>query len=290
MNLTPDFHFSQSSLQDYVDCRRRFQLRYLLKIAWPAVELEPVIENERRLERGAQFHRLVQQYLIGLDPLHLSNLAQGSDLQRWWDNFCRFVEDPQRRPKIVGSGINCHTEISLAAPIENYRIIAKYDAIVLSEDGNNLQVTIFDWKTSRKRLSGRWLANRLQTRLYPYLLVRAGASLNHGVQIQPEQLEMIYWFADFPDDPERFQYNSANYEQDDQFLSCLVQEIANLPEDEFFLTSQENHCRFCTYRSLCDRGVKAGILDAEEYDQLSDDEIQQVISILDFEQITEIEF
>ena len=36
--LPPDFHFSQRSLQDYVDCRRRFQLRYLQHLAWPAVE------------------------------------------------------------------------------------------------------------------------------------------------------------------------------------------------------------------------------------------------------------
>ena len=40
-NLPDDFHFSQGSLQDYVDCQRRFQLRYLMKLAWPAVDAEP---------------------------------------------------------------------------------------------------------------------------------------------------------------------------------------------------------------------------------------------------------
>ena len=43
-NLPADFHFSQGSLQDYVDCPRRFQLRYMMKLAWPAVEAEPAVE------------------------------------------------------------------------------------------------------------------------------------------------------------------------------------------------------------------------------------------------------
>ena len=52
--LPPGFQFSQRSLQDYVDCRRRFELRYLQNLAWPAVEAEPHLEQEKRLhpDRG----------------------------------------------------------------------------------------------------------------------------------------------------------------------------------------------------------------------------------------------
>ena len=46
-SLPEGFRFSQSSLQDYVDCRRRFQLRYLQNLAWPALQSEPALENER---------------------------------------------------------------------------------------------------------------------------------------------------------------------------------------------------------------------------------------------------
>ena len=46
--LPGSFIFSQSSLQYYFDCPRRFQLRYIEHLAWPAVETEPVLENERR--------------------------------------------------------------------------------------------------------------------------------------------------------------------------------------------------------------------------------------------------
>ena len=48
MTLPPTFQFSQNSLQDYVDCPRRFQLRYLLRQPWPAVESEPLSEYEHK--------------------------------------------------------------------------------------------------------------------------------------------------------------------------------------------------------------------------------------------------
>lgn len=59
--LSSPFTFSQSSLQDYFDCPRRFELRYIDRLNWPAVEAEPALENERRLREGTYFHRLAQQ-------------------------------------------------------------------------------------------------------------------------------------------------------------------------------------------------------------------------------------
>ena len=61
--LRADFQFSQASLQDYVECARRFQLRYVERVAWPAPQAQPIFEYEQRLERGQVFHRLVQQQL-----------------------------------------------------------------------------------------------------------------------------------------------------------------------------------------------------------------------------------
>ena len=57
--LDPEFEFSQGSLQDYVDCQRRFQLRYVERQAWPAVEAEPFLEREEHSEQGRRFHRLI---------------------------------------------------------------------------------------------------------------------------------------------------------------------------------------------------------------------------------------
>ncbi|HNK63777.1 MAG TPA: PD-(D/E)XK nuclease family protein, partial [Anaerolineales bacterium] len=78
---------SQSSLQDYSDCPRRFELRYLQRLAYPALESEPALENEKHQREGEYFHRLAQQAFIGLPLEHIAKLANSENLQRWWDNF-----------------------------------------------------------------------------------------------------------------------------------------------------------------------------------------------------------
>jgi hypothetical protein len=75
---------SQSSLQDYMDCARRFKLRYLDRLSYPAVETEPALENEKHLQEGEYFHRLVQQHLIGIPADQVAKLANRPNLQRWW--------------------------------------------------------------------------------------------------------------------------------------------------------------------------------------------------------------
>ena len=65
-NLPDDFMFSQSSLQDFVDCPRRFELKYLLKQRFPAPEVDDMLEFERRMEQGSRFHLLIHQHQIGI--------------------------------------------------------------------------------------------------------------------------------------------------------------------------------------------------------------------------------
>ena len=78
---------SQSSLQDYNDCPRRFELRYLKQLSYPAEEAEPALENEKHQQEGEYFHRLVQQHLIGIPAEQVSKLANTDNLQRWWENY-----------------------------------------------------------------------------------------------------------------------------------------------------------------------------------------------------------
>ena len=274
--LPTDFQFSQASLQDYADCPRRFQLRYVRRLAWPAVEAEPALENERYLRQGAAFHRLVHQHLLGIPPENLSSTVTDEDLRRWWRSYL------ERGP--AGLPASRHPEIVLSAPIGGYRLVAKYDLVAVDA---GRRAVIVDWKTSRKRSRREWLAGRLQTRVYPYLLTRAGAHLNEGRALRPEQVEMVYWFANFPGDPERFAHDGAQYEADEVYLTALIEQIAGLGEEDFPLTPHEHCCRYCPYRSLCRRGVRAGTLDeAEDELELGDDfDIP-----LDFEQIAEVEY
>ena len=290
--IPPDIHFSQGSLQDYVDCRRRFQLRYLQRLAWPAVETEPVLESEQRMLAGQVFHRLIQQHLLGLPVERLSRMAAnaafaGEELTRWWANYQSGAAHSLGLERLPDPAVRMGVETSLSASLSGHRLLAKYDAILHLADNTEGRLMIVDWKTSRHRPRRAWLAERLQTRLYPFLLVEAGSFLNGGNPIDPIQVEMVYWFASSPGDPERFAYSEEKYHQDRDYLVGLLAEIESLSEGEFYLTDQVERCEFCTYRSLCERGIQAGSLNQPADEP---DEISQAGFTLDFDQIAEVEF
>jgi CRISPR/Cas system-associated exonuclease Cas4 (RecB family) len=265
---------SQTSLQDYVDCAKRFELRYIERLSYPAIESEPTLENEKHQQEGEYFHKLVQQYLVGIPVEQIAKIANTPNLQRWWENF-------QNSENLAGlkdlPGL--YPEATLSASLGNFRLVAKYDLIAIQKD----KVVIYDWKTYRKRPRNEWLSARMQTRVYRALLVHAGAHLNNGTSFEPEQIEMIYWFSDFPDDPARFRYTSAQYKRDWDMLVKLAEEIASA--SSYPLTDDHAKCSYCPYRSYCDRGVKAGDLDQTEA-EIEADELFDV----NFEQIGEIAF
>jgi len=282
--------FNQGSLQDFDDCRRRFYLRHILHLAWPAIESQPAIENEHFMQQGAAFHRLVHQYLIGIPTDRLSEMNQDPDLQFWWQNF---ITHSTQMPGLVGDDYHRFPEITLTMPFENQRLIAKFDLIVyLPED----RLIIYDWKTSRHQSRRDRLASRWQTRLYPFLLTHAGSNLLAGslpekiIDLQPDQITFLYWFPAFPQTPLSFPYSSAQFRYDHDDLTTMLRTIARLsanPKPESFpLTPEEINCKFCIYRSLCDRGIQAGVVD-EDYSE-DDNEMQEII--IDFDQIAETEF
>jgi CRISPR/Cas system-associated exonuclease Cas4 (RecB family) len=271
--LPTSFNFSQSSLQDYFDCPRRFQLRYIEQLAWPAVETEPVLENERHQQEGQLFHRLVQQHLVGLPVEKLSRLANSPDLSRWWVNYLGY--------KFELGGYAQYTELTLTAPIGTYRLLAKYDLVAIMP---GRKAVIFDWKTYHRRPKDEWMAARMQTRIYRALLVLAGTYLNDSAPIQADQVEMIYWYADFPSESSRFPYNTAQYKRDWEALTGIINEIGN--HRHFPLTEDEKKCAYCPYRSYCNRGGKAGALDESDAGM----ETAATEFNLNFEQIAEIEF
>jgi RecB family exonuclease len=275
--LPPYFQFSQSNLQDYIDCPRRFELRYILRQDWPALQTEPEIEQEKHMLRGHQFHQLVHQLLIGLPAGQLSEQIDDEDLQRWWNSF--LGASPL-------DGLPSHrlSEYSLSAPFAGFRLLAKYDVLAV-EPGK--KAVIVDWKTSLHRPGKHTLQERMQTRLYPFLLVEAGARLNGGTPILPEQVEMIYWFPEEPGNPEHFAYSTGQYQEERTALEELIAEIKAHAPGSFNLTPNEKLCEFCIYRSLCDRGKSAGAFEDQE-DEGSGDSDQPLD--LDFEQIGEIEF
>ena len=265
---------SQSSLQDYVDCAQRFKLRYLDRLSYPAAETEPTLENEKHQQEGEYFHRLVQQHLIGIPAEQIGRFANTPNLQRWWEHFQNDKDLSGLRGKST-----LYTEATLSAPLGKYRLLAKYDLIAV-QDG---KAVIYDWKTYRRRPRNEWLVTRMQTRVYRALLVQAGAHLNNGKAFDPEQIEMIYWFADFPEEPARLPYNSAQFQRDWDALLNLAEEVASA--SSYPLTEDRQKCLFCTYRSYCERGIRAGDVEQAEAER----EAEELFDV-NFEQIGEIAF
>ena len=126
--------------------------------------------------------------------------------------------------------------MTLATPLGAHRLSAKYDLLAL-EPGR--RAVIVDWKTERKRPTRVQLAARMQTRVYRYVLVEAGAALNGGHPIEPEQVTLVYWFAEFPAEPEVLPYDSAQHADDAAFLARLVDDIAARTEAEWPKTNKK---------------------------------------------------
>jgi CRISPR/Cas system-associated exonuclease Cas4 (RecB family) len=284
MTLPEGFLFSQSNLQDYVDCQRRFQLRHILHQAWPAVEAEPYLENERLIDQGAKFHKIVRQHLVGVPESQISqSIAADETMISWWDKYLHAINTGIL--EFINEKGNQHfEEVALSVPVGEFRLIAKYDLLVSKPDG---KLIILDWKTSQNHPKRRWLVDRLQTHVYPFVLTDASPGFLGISPPDPSQIEMIYWFTNQPEHPERFPYNQSSYLEDATYLGNLIRSINDKSESIFPLTPDIKRCQFCTYRSLCNRGVKPGdLLQSEEW--LEPDSSGEVS--LDFDQISEIEF
>jgi len=266
--LPVPFTFSQSSLQDYNDCERRFFLRYIEQLTWPAVESEPVLENERRQMEGQTFHRLVHQFWLGLPVEKLTRLANTPTLSQWWENFLNYDFN-------LGE-YKIFPELSLNSQVGQHRLTAKYDLVVVGDS----KLYIFDWKTYNKKPREEWMAITYQTRVYRSLLVQAGGYLKNNQSVNPEMVEMVYWFANFPDQPIRFSYNKSQSNRDWQHLDVMISRID--AQEEYPMTADDKKCKYCPYRSYCDRGISAAIYD-DEYEPLLE------MSELTLDNIPEIE-
>ncbi|MCU0484480.1 MAG: PD-(D/E)XK nuclease family protein [Anaerolineales bacterium] len=294
MKFPPEFQFTQGNLQNFLDCRRRFYLGSIRQLAWPAVPTEPMAENERLSQQGAAFHRLIQQYFLHVPEEVLLAQAQDEPLYSWFNHF---LAARSQLPGISEAGVNCLPEYNLTAFEGGARAAVKYDLLAILPDS---RLYIYDWKTSRVRPRAAVLANRMQTRLYRYLLYKLSASLvKHPVQ--PEQVSMVYWYANFPNEPEIFPYSARQLDTDRAFLQQTIQTIRSLVENDkpeqpgldFPMTLHEKSCAYCVYRSLCERGVEAGdtadlILD--EVLAMEDAETRLTGLDLSLDQIAEIEF
>mgnify|MGYP001174005212 FL=1 len=250
--LFEDFRFSQTNLQDFVECPRRFQLRYVEGQPWPVVQSQPVLERERHVELGARFHRLVERHQLGLDPDLLQGAIDDSQLLAWWLAYMEFdylhTMEGVRYPEFL-----------VSVDLEGHRLVAAYDLLVVRPDGG---VVIFDWKTYRRRPVEGWFSLRVQSRLYPLVLVLAGRRGVLGFPVDPEEVELVYWLVGAPREPVVLPYSLARFESDLEYVLSVLGSVGRSFEvGDWSRTSDLSLCGFCEYRSLCERDVPVSDFD-----------------------------
>ena len=73
-------------------------------------------------------------------------------------------------------------------------------------------------------------------------------------------------------------------------LTGLIEEILARDEEEWTLTADERRCKYCIYRSLCDRGVEAGPFGEWDDDVLDTDPEAVADFDFDLDNVEEIAF
>lgn len=278
-HLPAEFTFSQSTLQMYVDCNRRFYLTHIERLPWPAIEAAPFALYEEAMRQGELFHRIVQR---GIEGVPIANAPLAPPLDQWVQAWLAWgLKETPTQHRL--------TERMLATAIvpegvdEPVRLVAKYD-LIAAESGaegtaQGSRVVIVDWKTSARRPEVEAMRRRWQSLLYPFVLVESALRLPFG-DVAPEDVEMRYWFAGAPDAPIRLRYDRQQHEANRAALAALLGEIlgkegeAAFPKVPDTPANRRRFCAFCVYRSRCQRGDEPGVMD--EYDEESDAEIGAV--------------
>jgi len=268
MPLDNNFVFSANNLQDYVDCPRRFELKYLLNLSWPAILSQPVQELEEKMARGSDFHRLARQFLEGLPEDQLKDGIRSPIVRDWLERFTSFIS-PFRKNHFF-------SEYASYTTIAGYRVVAVFDFITRLDDG---QIIIADWKTTESQPRREFYQDRIQSLLYPLVAFEtANAIFGIHDEISPSDISLLYWFPAYPEKSIEFPFSVSQLKDNRTYFSNLIHEIVEKEPGDFPKTDDLRRCDFCQYRSLCERGVEAA-----EMGETQDLDIDALIESLDFD-------
>lgn len=247
--LDQSFVFSQSSLQTFRYCPQRFFLHFVKRLVWPApMQIEQGAQLD--LLAGTRFHQLLYRYHVGFEKhllLEQARADEDSRMANWLESFFK-------SPYSDLEGLLL-PEKSFTVPLGEFQITAKFDLLQIKEDGS---LIIFDWKTSRTLPSAIRLRSQFQSMVYPLV-----ASKRFTTAALLPAIEMIYWEANFPNQPVIFQFDPIELTSFESKLITLMREISSMTEPEFVRTQEFRRCSWCEYRSYCNRGVQAGAIDPE---------------------------
>ncbi len=227
---------TQTQIGAYERCKRCYFLKYVRELAWP------VERNSRQeMKRGADFHLLVRQMIMGFPHETLLLPAGDEKIVKWVGNF-------QENMPLKGFE-RVFAEKEVTSLYSDVLWLGKFDALAIEDD----RIVIFDWKTTDHRADIAEYRESPQTRLYRFLAKTCaprliGAGL-HG--IPAENIEMVYWFPEHPGDPIRLPYSESAYQEDMTWLRLKAREMSSEAEADYPCRENLRACRFCDYETYC---------------------------------------
>ncbi len=271
-----DFVFSQSSLQTFVDCKRKFWLSYVVRLQWPSALASPVEAYETQIRLGEQFHRIVQRVEEGIyDKIAPS---AGYPLLDWFEAYRNHRPTSLPTDTVLAEQV---LETTVDTTLGARRLMAKYDLLAMDDS----KAVIVDWKTGARATRPAILRQKMQTMVYPFVLAEASDSMAVR-KFKPEQIQMLYWFVAAPDSPVVVNYDSAQHRgAHDTITSAIESILGGKVEADFPKVTDTEHnrryvCGFCQYRGYCDRGEEATNLD--EFEDVGFDDMVDPDALLDF--------
>jgi CRISPR/Cas system-associated exonuclease Cas4 (RecB family) len=256
--LPEGFHYTQSNLQDFLTCQRRFYLRHVAQQRWPAPLAEPQDPIEQAVARGAKFHLLAERHQVGVDlELVRDSVAEDEAMLRWLENY-------ESALAALGPFERAWAErrLSMMLPPHLEPILAKYDLLGVQND----QLIAVDWKTSRLP-SSEVLGQRMQTVIYLLVLAKRGPALLKT----PLQKISLHYISVDNGEQRTFRLSLDDSAEIHRLETLVLSVIANVRRSqEFPLVDDEQVCKYCIYRSLCERGQTAHLSLDEAIPDLDD--------------------
>lgn len=235
-------------LDSFRICQRRFQLRYLEAVPWPAMSLEPEAEKARNL--GNRFHQMLNRHFLGL-PVTAGEAIE-PELDRWWKLFLEWeptLPDGSRYP-----------EFTLTIPVGEHFVVGRLDLLIIAEG----QARIFDWKTGARPRSLKQLWGDLQTHLYLTIVVEGAEVI--GESLNPDDVSLTYWYSGDRPKTVNLRYDATKHRHFWYEIQEVVSQIDTMmsQKKDWSLTSDHSRCGRCPYQIICNR--QAGALDLSDWD------------------------
>ncbi|MEM7112930.1 MAG: PD-(D/E)XK nuclease family protein [Chloroflexota bacterium] len=237
---------SRFKLTTFLECQRRFQLRFLERLAWP---LEPLSETvERSMARGQAFHQLLERHFLGL-PVNVAALADGR-LREWWFALQQSgIQLPNGRylPELDLTTPLLQTEEGM------FLLNGRFDLLIVGTENNTPFAHLFDWKTGLPRPESE-LRHDWQTRLYLAMLAESGSAILGTPALSPDQIAITYWYVSEPDEPRTIRYSQAQHDTNWADLQAIAAQISTAhASNDWPLTDNLTYCRHCAYQAYCGR-------------------------------------